>query len=157
VPGTTCTHRVENKSKGGKKKWADVLVVECQCGMVKRFPVGMDELRAKRGGSLHKKKNETEAVVEGNSDTAAVVAGAQVKSEKKGAKKGKQIGTKKGANMDARTFKGQAIWTIQDLLETKGPLLMEEGKQASDRPADAGDTQMEDALVENSGESQINT
>lgn len=43
IPGTTSTHRIENNSRGGRKSWADVLVVGCNaCGTVKRFPVGME-------------------------------------------------------------------------------------------------------------------
>ncbi|KAI5855894.1 RNAse P Rpr2/Rpp21/SNM1 subunit domain-containing protein [Tricharina praecox] len=155
VPDVTCTHRVENQSKGGRKKWADVLVVECQCGMVKRFPVGMEELRVKRGGSLHKEKEE--AVMEGKEDTTVAVASGQEKGGKKDAKAGKKAGAKKGANMDARTFKGQAIWTIQDLLEGKDPVPVEEEKQVSDCPTDARDTHMEDAPTVIMRESQINT
>lgn len=31
----------ENKSKGGKKPWAEIIVVECRgCKAMKRFPVG---------------------------------------------------------------------------------------------------------------------
>ncbi|EMD96223.1 hypothetical protein COCC4DRAFT_35925 [Bipolaris maydis ATCC 48331] len=41
VPGRTATHRIENASKGGKKPWADVLVITCGvCAGQKRFPVG---------------------------------------------------------------------------------------------------------------------
>ncbi|KAI1329940.1 Rpr2-domain-containing protein [Xylariaceae sp. FL0255] len=40
VEGETSTSIVENKSKGGKKPWADVLVIKCStCGGEKRFPV----------------------------------------------------------------------------------------------------------------------
>ncbi|KAI1140857.1 Rpr2-domain-containing protein [Hypoxylon sp. FL0543] len=40
IDGETSSSIVENKSKGGKKPWADVLVVTCHaCGGVKRFPV----------------------------------------------------------------------------------------------------------------------
>lgn len=40
VQGQTCSSLVENKSKGGKKPWADTLVVKCHtCGREKRFPV----------------------------------------------------------------------------------------------------------------------
>lgn len=40
IEGQTCSSIVENKSKGGKKPWADTLVVKCQtCGREKRFPV----------------------------------------------------------------------------------------------------------------------
>jgi len=144
VPDVTCTHRVENHSKGGRKKWADVLVVECQCGMVKRFPVGMEELRAKRSGSLHKKKEEAKAGVEGKEDTVLAVAGGQDKAVKKAAKAGK----KAGANLDVRTFRGQAIWTLQDLLEAKGPASVEEEKEVLDQPTDASVIRMEDAAAE---------
>jgi len=66
VPGVSCEHRVENKSKNGRKKWADVLIVECKvCWSVKRFPVGMDGWKAKnRAGSAGndgKEANKTEA------------------------------------------------------------------------------------------------
>lgn len=41
IPGRTLTQSIENPSKGGKKPWADVLVVVCLiCGGKKRFPVG---------------------------------------------------------------------------------------------------------------------
>ncbi|KAA8569322.1 hypothetical protein MFRU_004g01410 [Monilinia fructicola] len=40
MEGTTCTAHIENKSKGGKKPWADVLVRKCNtCGLEKRFPL----------------------------------------------------------------------------------------------------------------------
>jgi ribonuclease P protein subunit RPR2 len=41
VHGSTATQTLDNTSKGGKKPWADVLVLECKlCGGKKRFPVG---------------------------------------------------------------------------------------------------------------------
>ncbi|KAF2190518.1 Rpr2-domain-containing protein [Zopfia rhizophila CBS 207.26] len=41
IPGRSSTHAIENRSKGGIKPWADVLVIECKlCGSKKRFPVG---------------------------------------------------------------------------------------------------------------------
>lgn len=40
VEGQTCTSTVENASKGGRKPWADVLVMTCHtCHHAKRFPV----------------------------------------------------------------------------------------------------------------------
>jgi ribonuclease P protein subunit RPR2 len=40
INGTTCSSEVENKSAGGKKPWADVLVRRCNtCGAVRRFPL----------------------------------------------------------------------------------------------------------------------
>ncbi|TRX98397.1 hypothetical protein FHL15_000471 [Xylaria flabelliformis] len=40
IEGETSTSIVENKSKHGKKPWADVLVIKCNaCHGVKRFPV----------------------------------------------------------------------------------------------------------------------
>lgn len=39
LDGSTCTSKVENKSKGGRKPWADVLVRKCKsCGYERRFP-----------------------------------------------------------------------------------------------------------------------
>lgn len=48
IPDITCEIGVENGSKGAKKKWADVRVVKCRCGGMKRFPVGAS--RQKRKG-----------------------------------------------------------------------------------------------------------
>ncbi|KAH6662228.1 RNAse P Rpr2/Rpp21/SNM1 subunit domain-containing protein [Plectosphaerella plurivora] len=49
IEGKTCITSVENASKGGKKPWADMLVVRClTCENVKRFPVNMP--RQKRKG-----------------------------------------------------------------------------------------------------------
>ncbi|KAF2036135.1 Rpr2-domain-containing protein [Setomelanomma holmii] len=44
VPGRTATQTIENLSRGGKKPWADVLVLECNiCGGKKTFPVGANK------------------------------------------------------------------------------------------------------------------
>lgn len=41
IDGSTCTTRMENKSRNGRKPRADVLVITCiACQMEKRFPVG---------------------------------------------------------------------------------------------------------------------
>lgn len=53
VEGVSCKSSVENKSKGGRKPWADVLVVRCgTCGGEKRVPVsaGRQRRRGERGG-----------------------------------------------------------------------------------------------------------
>jgi len=43
IPGRTSTTTIENQSRGGKKPWADVLVIECStCGSKKRFPTGSE-------------------------------------------------------------------------------------------------------------------
>ncbi|KAH8882747.1 Rpr2-domain-containing protein [Thozetella sp. PMI_491] len=40
IDGDTCTASVENKSKNGRKPWADMLVRKCHtCGKEKRYPV----------------------------------------------------------------------------------------------------------------------
>jgi ribonuclease P protein subunit RPR2 len=47
IEGETCTSTVENKSRGGRKTWADVWVTTCKtCGGLKRSPV--DAPRQKR-------------------------------------------------------------------------------------------------------------
>ncbi|KAM3457528.1 hypothetical protein MY3296_000960 [Beauveria thailandica] len=41
IEGQSCDAAIENASRGGRKPWADVLVVRCRaCGGAKRFPVG---------------------------------------------------------------------------------------------------------------------
>lgn len=38
IDGSTCSSEIENRSKGGKKPWADILVRRCNtCGLAKRF------------------------------------------------------------------------------------------------------------------------
>jgi ribonuclease P protein subunit RPR2 len=66
IPGRTCTHTIENKSKGGLKPWADVLEVGCNiCGAKKRFPVGAARQSKKKHRHLDMNKrsasNETPA------------------------------------------------------------------------------------------------
>jgi len=64
VPGSTSTTSMENKSRGGRKPWADVLVMSCTtCGAVKRFPVGAKrQLRRRERQSMDKRSS-------GNDDT----------------------------------------------------------------------------------------
>ena len=41
IPGLTSTFDMENKSRGGRKPWADVLIVTCKlCGTARRLPIG---------------------------------------------------------------------------------------------------------------------
>ncbi len=43
IDGSTCTSEIENKSKGGKKPWADILVRRCnKCGAARRYPVSAE-------------------------------------------------------------------------------------------------------------------
>ena len=49
VLGITSTSMVENRSRGGRKPWADVLVVTCNaCNASRRFPVDSKRQCAKR-------------------------------------------------------------------------------------------------------------
>jgi ribonuclease P protein subunit RPR2 len=53
IYGSTCTNEVENKSKDGKKPWADVLVRRCAtCGLEKRFPVAAKRQKRRSQRSL---------------------------------------------------------------------------------------------------------
>jgi hypothetical protein len=58
----TCSHEIRNESRGGKKPWADVLVVRCfACGTEKRFPQTdkrATKLALRRQEEELKKKNE---------------------------------------------------------------------------------------------------
>jgi len=68
VPGKTSIIRLENKSKGGRKPWADVLVVECQrCGLERRYPVGQER--------QCKKKDRTVVQVNGQTCSFKAVEG----------------------------------------------------------------------------------
>lgn len=65
--GSTCSTEIENKSKGGKKPWADVLVRRCHvCGAAKRYPLGSRQkrrpLRTKTLAAQESKKLEGDAV-----------------------------------------------------------------------------------------------
>ena len=54
IPGSTSTSHIENKSSGGRKPWADVLVTTCTaCGTSKRFPVGAKR-QVRRESSIDK-------------------------------------------------------------------------------------------------------
>jgi ribonuclease P protein subunit RPR2 len=83
VPGRTATQKIENDSRGGRKPWADVLVVQCDvCGGKKRFPVGAKR-QGKKGerGLLRKefqKEGEpcTETDVPATPHSDAVLTGA---------------------------------------------------------------------------------
>lgn len=53
IEGQTCSSAVENKSKGGKKPWADVLVIRCHtCSREKRFPVDVQKQKRRSLRSL---------------------------------------------------------------------------------------------------------
>ncbi|CAI7605831.1 unnamed protein product [Penicillium crustosum] len=57
IPGVTCSHETENASRGGKKPWANVLVVRClSCGTEKRFPQ-----TEKRGKKLVERRKEKDS------------------------------------------------------------------------------------------------
>ena len=48
VEGDSCTSMVENRSRDGKKPWADVLVRKCHtCGRERRFPVDQKRQKSK--------------------------------------------------------------------------------------------------------------
>ncbi|KAJ5860194.1 uncharacterized protein N7529_007504 [Penicillium soppii] len=62
TPGVTCSHETRNESRGGKKPWADVLIVRClACGTEKRFP--QTDKRAKK---LVQRRQEKEAALSQN-------------------------------------------------------------------------------------------
>ena len=60
VPGKTSIIRLENKSKGSRKPWADVLVVECQrCGLERRYPVGQERQCKKKDRAVAQVSGQT--------------------------------------------------------------------------------------------------
>ncbi|KAK1252645.1 hypothetical protein MKX08_003832 [Trichoderma sp. CBMAI-0020] len=68
IEGKTCHSTVENRSKGGRKPWADILVTRCDtCGNVKRYPISTPRQKRK---ALRAKRDESGAVSEPVSDSA---------------------------------------------------------------------------------------
>lgn len=52
IHGRNSTQRIENRSRGGKKPWANVLVITCNaCGTVRHFPVGAKRPRKRKDRS----------------------------------------------------------------------------------------------------------
>ncbi|EPS36312.1 hypothetical protein H072_10209 [Dactylellina haptotyla CBS 200.50] len=63
TPGVSCTTRVENKSKHGKKPWADVLVIQCNfCQACKRYPMCERSGEARTSTHTNKKKTPSKGV-----------------------------------------------------------------------------------------------
>ena len=62
LPGFTSICRLENNSRGGRKPWADVIVLACNaCGIEKRFPVGAKRQLKK----VARRSNTREEIAEG--------------------------------------------------------------------------------------------
>ncbi len=60
IPGSSATAVMENKSREGRKVWADILVVTCvTCGTAKRIPVGAKR-QLKKQYKPNKSRSETE-------------------------------------------------------------------------------------------------
>jgi ribonuclease P protein subunit RPR2 len=61
IEGKTCTSEVENRSKGSKKPWADVLVLKCNvCGSARRFPLAAERQKRRpyRAGKINAQEAE---------------------------------------------------------------------------------------------------
>ncbi|KAH6628580.1 RNAse P Rpr2/Rpp21/SNM1 subunit domain-containing protein [Chaetomium tenue] len=55
IDGQSCTSEIENKSKGAKKPWADVLVRRCHtCGRERRYPLSATRPKRKTERGLEK-------------------------------------------------------------------------------------------------------
>lgn len=71
IEGSSCEAVVENVSKGGRKPWADVLVLRCRtCGGTKRFPVQAPAKKQVRKGlrtaAVAKTSSESDKISESN-------------------------------------------------------------------------------------------
>jgi ribonuclease P protein subunit RPR2 len=57
--GKSCSTEIENKSNGGKKPWADVLVRKCStCGLERRFPLSTEKQKRRPNRLLEYKLPE---------------------------------------------------------------------------------------------------
>ncbi|CAH0017780.1 unnamed protein product [Clonostachys rhizophaga] len=64
IEGETCHSSVENRSKGGRKPWADILVVRCvSCGHARRYPVSAPK-QIRKSLRVSKKDAEKEPATE---------------------------------------------------------------------------------------------
>ena len=62
IDGWNSSKQLENKSRGGKKPWADVLTVTCHaCGTAKRFPLGAKR-QARKKDRLGESKDQTNQI-----------------------------------------------------------------------------------------------
>ena len=89
IPGVSANHRVENASKGGRKRCADVLVVKCEgCGSEKRFTVGagVGAARGKKSRGIRGKEDKIGTGVGvgigGGLDQGQVAGGGNGKAQK---------------------------------------------------------------------------
>jgi ribonuclease P protein subunit RPR2 len=72
TPGVTCSYEIRNESRGGKKPWADVLIVRClSCSTEKRFP--QTEKRAKKLVQRRREKQTALPQSDPNVDTSPAV------------------------------------------------------------------------------------
>lgn len=59
IDGITCLSQVENKSRGGKKPWADILVRKCNtCGFTRRIPVASERQKRRSSRKVELKAKE---------------------------------------------------------------------------------------------------
>lgn len=73
VPGRTAEQTIENQSKGGRKPWADVLIISCKrCGSKRRMPVGIKKQTKKRD-RLPASKLGTTSEMEGIESTTSAI------------------------------------------------------------------------------------
>ena len=78
----------ENRSRGGRKAWAEVMVARCVgCGGVKRFPVGKGKNRKGKGG----KEDEGKAG-EGSGEEEGERSGYRLWCDREGVLEGEVIG-----------------------------------------------------------------
>jgi ribonuclease P protein subunit RPR2 len=65
IDSSTCSIEVENKSKGGKKPWANVLVRSCNiCGSSKRYPSAARQKRRPHRSATLETKDELQVIAE---------------------------------------------------------------------------------------------
>ncbi|KAJ1335690.1 ribonuclease P protein subunit RPR2 [Microdochium nivale] len=64
VEGQNSTTTIENLSKGGRKPWADMLIISCRtCGGFKRFPVHAPRQKRRLYRAVTPSAQETEPIV----------------------------------------------------------------------------------------------
>ncbi|KAK1783758.1 RNAse P Rpr2/Rpp21/SNM1 subunit domain-containing protein [Copromyces sp. CBS 386.78] len=102
IDGSTCTTSIENRSKGGRKPWADVMVRRCHaCQKERRYPI-----EAKRT------KRKTERGVMGEEATGWDAMEVDAPSGRKGKGKGQNHGQKQ--KQEQKEHQGQVEVEVRE-------------------------------------------
>ncbi|KAJ4402721.1 hypothetical protein N0V85_005249 [Neurospora sp. IMI 360204] len=102
IDGSTCTAFIENRSRGGRKPWADVLVRRCHaCKKERRYPIEAKRTKRKTERGLVEGENAGDVM-----EVDAPPAGGKGKGQKQQGQKQKQKQSECQLQVEFREQKG---------------------------------------------------